>query len=84
MNGTTRSAAIASAVEQADQRRPIEHARQQRRARAPSRLMPSAVTTPVSAIVEPTDRSMPPLTMIIVMPIAPIATMTVCDRTIRG
>jgi hypothetical protein len=26
---------------------------------------------------------MPPLTTIIVMPIAPIATITVCDNTIR-
>ena len=42
-----------------------------------------AVTTPVSAITDPTDRSIPPLTMIIVMPIAPRATMTVCATTMR-
>ena len=42
-----------------------------------------AVTTPVSAIVAPTDRSIPPPTMIIVMPIAPVATMAVCERTMR-
>ena len=42
----------------------------------------SAPTTPVSAMVEPTDRSMPPLTMIIVMPSAPTATMTVCVKMI--
>ena len=50
--------------------------RRRRAARAPAAirlLMPSAVMTPVSAIVAPTDRSMPPLTMIIVMPIAPSA-----------
>ena len=42
-----------------------------------------AVTTPVSAITDPTDRSMPPLTMIIVMPMAPSATITVCATTMR-
>ena len=45
--------------------------------------MPSAVMTPVSAIVAPTDKSIPPLTMIIVIPIAPIAVITVCERTMR-
>ena len=39
--------------------------------------------TPVSAIVAPTDKSMPPLTMIIVIPIAPIAVITVWERTMR-
>ena len=48
----------------------------------PSRIA-IAVTTPVSAITDPTDRSMPPLTMIIVMPMAPSATMTVCATTMR-
>jgi hypothetical protein len=43
----------------------------------------SAVTTPVSAMAEPTDKSIPPLTMIIVMPMAPSATITVCATTIR-
>ena len=46
-------------------------------------LIASAVTTPVKAIVDPTARSIPPLMMIIVMPIAPIATITVCERTMR-
>src|SRR4030095_9987795 len=46
-------------------------------------LIPSAVTTPVSAMVEPTARSIPPLIMIIVIPVAPMATMTVCERTMR-
>ena len=46
-------------------------------------LMPSAVTTPVSAIVEPTERSIPPLMMMSVMPIAPMATITVCASTMR-
>jgi NADH-quinone oxidoreductase subunit M len=36
-----------------------------------------APTTLVNAMLDPTDRSIPPLTMIIVMPSAPIATMTV-------
>ena len=44
---------------------------------------PSAATTPVRAIAAPTERSIPPLIMISVMPIAPRATITVCDRTIR-
>src|SRR6201999_1928320 len=35
------------------------------------------------AMAEPTDRSMPPLIINIVMPIAPIATMTVCASTMR-
>src|SRR6185503_15095023 len=46
-------------------------------------LIPSAVITPVRAIVDPTARSMPPLMMIRVIPIAPIATITVCERTMR-
>jgi hypothetical protein len=37
----------------------------------------------VSAIVEPTARSMPPPTMMSVMPIAPSATITVCASTTR-
>src|SRR5207245_11165156 len=43
----------------------------------------SAATTPVNAIVAPTERSIPPETMMIVIPIAPRATITVCDRTMR-
>jgi hypothetical protein len=46
----------------------------------PSRIA-SAHSTPVRAIVEPTARSMPPPTMISVIPIAPSATITVCART---
>src|SRR5713101_1970370 len=46
-------------------------------------LMPSAAITPVRAIDEPTERSIPPLIIIIVIPIAPIATITVCARTVR-
>jgi hypothetical protein len=34
-------------------------------------------------MVAPTERSIPPLTMIIVIPIAPSATITVCERTMR-
>ena len=47
-------------------------------------LMPSAVTTPVRAIVEPTARSIPPLMMISVMPIAPMATITVAKERCAG
>ena len=46
-------------------------------------LIPNAVIIPVNAMTEPTDRSMPPLMMIIVMPMAPIATITVCAKTVR-
>ncbi len=46
-------------------------------------MIPSAVITPVRAIVDPTARSIPPLMMINVMPIAPMATITVCERTMR-
>ncbi len=48
----------------------------------PSRNV-TAVTTLVSAMTEPTDRSMPPLMMMRVMPSAPMATMTVWARTTR-
>ena len=41
-----------------------------------------APTTLVRATAEPTDRSMPPLTMIIVMPSAPMATITVWVKMI--
>jgi hypothetical protein len=44
--------------------------------------MSRAPTTLVSAMVEPTERSMPPLTMINVMPSAPMATITVCVKMI--
>ncbi len=43
----------------------------------------SAVTTLVRAMTAPTERSIPPLTMIMVIPMAPMATMTVCARTTR-
>jgi hypothetical protein len=46
-------------------------------------LMPRAVITPVKAIADPTDKSIPPLMMIMVMPMAPIDTMTVCAKTVR-
>src|ERR1051325_6113752 len=41
-----------------------------------------APTTPARATTEPTLKSMPPLTMIMVMPSAPMATITVCSRMI--
>ena len=42
-----------------------------------------AVTTLVSATLDPTDRSIPALIMIIVIPMAPVATITVCASTTR-
>src|SRR5712692_2516382 len=45
--------------------------------------MPRAVTTPASAITDPADRSMPPLMITIVIPIAPNATITVWESTMR-
>src|SRR6266513_2696798 len=45
--------------------------------------IPSAATTPLNAIVAPTDRSMPPLMMMNVTPIAPRATITVWESTMR-
>ena len=77
MNGTTRSRVIEQAV---DQRR-----RARRRATAPSAAASgptparssSAVTTVLSAMIEPTDRSMPPDTITIVIPSAATQTMAV-------
>ena len=43
----------------------------------------SAQRTPVRAIAEPTERSIPPPTITSVMPRAPIATITVCASTTR-
>ena len=44
--------------------------------------MRSAAITPVSATVDPTDRSIAPLTMMSVIPRAPTDTITVCVRMI--
>src|SRR5881628_414262 len=41
-----------------------------------------APTTPDRATTEPTLKSMPPLTIIMVIPSAPMATITVCKRMI--
>ena len=41
-----------------------------------------AVTTLASATTEPAHKSIPPLTITSVMPIAPIATITVCVRMV--
>src|SRR5947208_10032317 len=41
-----------------------------------------APTTPDRATTDPTLKSMPPLTMIMVIPSAPMATITVCNRII--
>ena len=45
-------------------------------------LIRRAPTTLVRAMLEPTDRSMPPLTMMRVMPRAPTATITVWMKMI--
>ena len=47
-----------------------------------SRWISKAPTTLVNAMLDPAERSMPPLTMIIVIAIAPIATITVCVKMI--
>ena len=47
-----------------------------------SRCISNAPTTLVNAMLDPAERSMPPLTMIIVIAIAPIATITVCVKMI--
>ena len=82
MNGTTRSRVIATPFAS-----PTKPPTAIPAARASvvghPELIPSAAMTPVSAIVDPTERSMPPLIIMIVIPIAPIATMTVCARTVR-
>src|SRR2546426_506641 len=46
-------------------------------------LSARAVTTLVKAMFDPTERSIPPLMMIRVMPIAPSATIMVCESTMR-
>jgi len=46
------------------------------------RWIRSAPTTLVSAMAEPTDRSMPPLMMTMVIPSEPIATITVWVKII--
>ena len=83
MNGTTRRRVMARPFS-----RPTSAAREDRGQHAdgsaPSRRgCASAHSTPVSAIVEPTARSIPPPTMISVMPIAPSATITVWASTTR-
>ena len=82
MKGTTRSEVIASPLTKPT--------------RPPTIIPPSsatlggqeclsarAVTTLVKAMFDPTERSIPPLMMIRVMPIAPSATIMVCESTMR-
>ncbi len=45
--------------------------------------MKTAMHTVTSATVEPTERSIPPAIMMIVMPRAAVATMTVCTAIVR-
>ena len=79
MNGTTWSRVISrplSAPHSAPAATPPSGARSRRR-RRPARSS-SAVTTVLSATMEPTDRSIPPATITIVMPSAATQTMAVC------
>src|SRR6266496_2080083 len=82
INGTTRKRVIARPFTIPTKLPTRMPAKSAARAEKPA-LMPSAVITPVRAMVDPTERSIPPLMMIRVIPIAPIATITVCARTVR-
>ena len=82
MNGTTFNRVIASPFRSPTRPPATTAASTPLTGDQPSRIA-SAVMTPVSAIVEPTERSMPPPTITSVMPIAPIATITVWASTTR-
>ncbi len=82
MNGTTRRRVMARPLTRPTSPPVAIAAATARDGAQPSRRA-RAQRTPVSAIVEPTARSIPPATMTRVIPIAPIATMTVWARTTR-
>ena len=82
MNGTTRKVVIASPLTRPTMPPTITPAARAASGGHPARRAKAQVT-PVSATVEPGDKSMPPLTMMMVMPMAPMATMTVCASTMR-
>ena len=82
MNGTTRSPVMSTPFASPTSP-PASTAAAAAAGTGQSAPIPSAATTPLNAMVAPTDRSMPPLTMIIVIPIAPRATITVCESTMR-
>src|SRR5262249_29214438 len=82
MNGMTRSAVIATPFTMPITPPAITEANTAIQGAQPAER-PTAVITPVSAIAAPTERSMPPPTTIIVMPIAPTATMTDWESTMR-
>ena len=68
MNGAIRARPISSPL--TSPMTPHTTQRQQRPRRAVPQRAPYAVSTPASASSDPTDRSMPPLRMTNVMPIA--------------
>jgi hypothetical protein len=82
MNGTTRSTVIIAPL-RTPMIPPAATAASRANDGAHPPPTPNAAITPVSAMIAPTERSIPPLTMITVIPIAPIAVMTVCESTIR-
>ena len=82
MNGTTRRRVMARPLTRPTSPPVAIAARTASDGAQPSRRA-RAHRTPVSAIVEPTARSIPPATMTRVIPIAPIATMTVWAKTTR-
>ena len=70
MNGTTRKPRDEHAVDQAAERGRRDAAERGQRAGLTSARSSSAMTTVLSAMIDPTDRSMPPATITIVMPSA--------------
>ena len=82
MKGTTRSVVMASPLTAPTMPPAITPAARASHGPWPPRST-SAVTTLVSAMTAPTERSIPALMMIMVMPMAPMATMTVCASTTR-
>ena len=82
MNGTTRRRVMARALTRPTSP-PVRTARRTARPGAQPSRTARAQRTPVRAIVEPTARSIPPPTITSVIPMAPMATITVWARTTR-
>ena len=82
MNGTTRSR-VTSAAFHAPTSAPVATAAPMAHAGEPPSRSTTAVTTPARAMTDPTERSMPPLTMMKVIPMAPRPTMSVWARMTR-
>ena len=82
MNGTTRRVVIATPLMNPTTAPIATPAATAAIGANPSRNA-TAVITLASAIDDPTDKSIPPLIITMVIPRAPIATMTVCASTTR-